>query len=311
MKLSDSPITQHHFNGIDFYLKRDDQLHSHFTGNKARKFMQLLEMDSPQVTTLVGYGSPQANSLYSLAALASIKGWQLDFCVDHIPSWLKDNPRGNYRGALELGANIVAMKDSIETAHLHPSDFIKANYVEEQYLVVPEGGRCQLAEYGVKQLAMELLSWTRFEGSKEFVVALPSGTGTTALYLHKHLAPHGIDVITCPCVGGKDYLVQQFEELGETSHPMILELEKKHHFGKLYYEDYLIWQSLLEQTNIEFELLYDPMMWQCLSQWHQQNSDKTLIYIHQGGLLGNESMLPRYERQYGLAGACSDEKEVI
>ena len=69
MQLNHSPITKHKFEGIEFFLKRDDMLHPQFSGNKARKFMYLLQNEQPQIKTLISYGSPQANSLYSLAAL--------------------------------------------------------------------------------------------------------------------------------------------------------------------------------------------------------------------------------------------------
>ncbi|MFM2589525.1 pyridoxal-phosphate dependent enzyme [Vibrio sp. TBV020] len=297
MKLANTPITQHHFDGIPFFLKRDDQLHSHFSGNKARKFMALLEHDSSEVKTLISYGSAQANSLYSLSALAAIKGWQLEFYVDRIPSWLAENPIGNYRGALELGAKVIPVSDS----QLHPAEYIaQIRQPDQSCLVVPEGGRSNISQKGIQQLASEILSWSRFEPNRNFVVALPAGTGTTALYLHKFLKPHEIEVITCPCVGGRTYLIEQFKQLGESDHPTILELETKHHFGKLYKQDYLVWQQLLDETDVEFDLLYDPMMWQCLQSWYKENPHKTIIYVHQGGILGNESMLPRYERKYGV-----------
>lgn len=296
MKLANTPITQHQFADIPFFLKRDDQLHSHFSGNKARKFMAVLEQDFPHVTTLISYGSAQANSLYSLSALAAIKGWQLEFYVDHIPQWLTNKPLGNYRGALELGAKVIPTSHS----HLHPKEYIEqVRQPDSSCLLIPEGGRFKLARQGVEQLASEILSWVRYEPKHEFVVALPAGTGATALYLHNYLKPHSIPVLTCPCVGGKEYLIKQFEELGENDFPQILELETKHHFGKLYKKDYLTWQQLLTETDVEFDLLYDPMMWQCLQSWYKDNQDKSIIYVHQGGLLGNESMLPRYERKYG------------
>ncbi|KGY12807.1 1-aminocyclopropane-1-carboxylate deaminase [Vibrio tubiashii] len=296
MKLANTPITQHQFADIPFFLKRDDQLHSHFSGNKARKFMAVLEQDFPNVTTLISYGSAQANSLYSLSALAAIKGWRLEFYVDHIPHWLTNKPLGNYRGALELGAKVISTAHS----HLHPREYIEQiRQPDNSCLFIPEGGRSTLARQGVEQLAREILSWSRYEPQHQFVVALPAGTGATALYLHNYLKPHSIPVLTCPCVGGKEYLIKQFEELGENEFPQILELDTKHHFGKLYEQDYRTWKKLLEETDIEFDLLYDPMMWQCLQSWYKDNQDKSIIYVHQGGLLGNESMLPRYERKYG------------
>lgn len=296
MKLSDTPITQHTFANNRFYLKRDDQLHSHFSGNKARKFMALLDSDLPGISTLISYGSAQSNALYSLAALARIKGWKFEFYVDHIPTWLQQRPIGNYRGALDLGAHIIEVSP---INIMPPEQYIDTiRQPDALCLVVPEGGRSKMAETGIKQLALEILNWMRMETKTQFVVALPSGTGTTAIYLQKYLKPHDIEVLTCACVGGNDYLIQQFDELEERQYPTIISTEKKHHFGRLYEADYRMWQNLLEQTHVEFDLLYDPMMWQCLLPWMEAHPEKTVIYIHQGGLLGNESMLPRYQRQF-------------
>ncbi len=102
MKLSHTETSFHHFDQYPFWLKRDDLLHPQFSGNKARKLAALLDIDASQYNTLIGYGSVQANSLYSLAALAKLKSWQLEFYVDRIPAWLQQTPTGNYRAALEV-----------------------------------------------------------------------------------------------------------------------------------------------------------------------------------------------------------------
>lgn len=261
--------------------------------------MALLDNDYPGITTLVGYGSAQANSLYSMAALAKLKGWKLAFYADHIPAWLINNPIGNYQAALTLGATVVDLSQCEDRNNRHAVDYIQQTLANNcDVLFVPEGGRSPIAEYGVAKLASEIISWAAQQQISNITVALPSGTGTTALYLHKHLKPANINVITCACVGGEKYLLSQFSELGETDVPTVLTAEKKHHFGKLYERDFDTWLALKAQTNIEFDLLYDPLMWQCLSTWLPKNINTTLLYIHQGGLLGNQSMLPRYQRKY-------------
>ncbi|MGF1740335.1 1-aminocyclopropane-1-carboxylate deaminase/D-cysteine desulfhydrase [Vibrio profundum] len=298
MKIANSPTTQHRFNDFTFFLKRDDLLHHHFSGNKARKFMSLLDQRNSNITTLVSYGSAQANSLYSLAALAQLKGWQLEYYVDRIPEWLKQNPIGNYQAALELGANIITVS---EHAHgVHPKDYIlKHCQLSDQHQFVPEGGYSQQAELGVRELAEEIQTWAKQQSIPKLTVALPSGTGATAAFLRKHLN-NDIELITCACVGGSDYLKEQFTELlgKHAAQPKVLQLDSKHHFGKLYRQDFEVWQQLLEETEVEFDLLYDPMMWQCLQTWWPSNTDRTLLYIHQGGVLGNQSMLARYQRKF-------------
>ncbi|MDB1124042.1 pyridoxal-phosphate dependent enzyme [Vibrio algarum] len=296
MKLSESPTTQHRFNDLTFFVKRDDLLHSQFSGNKARKFMSLLTDDYPHIKQLVGYGSVQANSLYSLAALCAIKKWKLTFYVDHIPNYVKQKPTGNYRGALDLGANIVDLSQLEDRNARHARDYIKDNFTDlSETLLIPEGGRSPMAEEGVKTLAQEILNWKLMERCENLVVALPSGTGTTALYLQKYLEHTDIEVVTCACVGEKEYLIEQFLEVDSSApHPTIIGTDKKHHFGRLDQGEYELWKNLEEQTQVEFDLLYDPFMWQNLLDWLPKNPNKMLLYIHQGGILGNESMVGRY-----------------
>jgi 1-aminocyclopropane-1-carboxylate deaminase/D-cysteine desulfhydrase-like pyridoxal-dependent ACC family enzyme len=80
-------------------------------------------------------------------------------------------------------------------------------------------------------------------------------------------------------------------------HPRILTPSKKRHFGKLYRESYNIWLELQDKMGIEFDLLYDPHGWLTLLE-NPQIFEKPTLYIHQGGLIGNESMLARYQRKY-------------
>ena len=127
-------------------------------------------------------------------------------------------------------------------------------------------------------------------------IFLPSGTGTTALYLQQYLKHR---VYTTPVVGTKEYLIEQFEALEENLkiYPTILETKKRYYFGKLYKEFLQIWIELKEKTSIEFDLLYDPKGWLALLE-NIKSFDKRILYLHQGGLFGNESMIRRYEREF-------------
>ena len=102
------------------------------------------------------------------------------------------------------------------------------------------------AEEGVSRLAMEVASWWRDKkttssssssssspakaGRRSLAVVLPSGTGTTALYLARHLHQQqqqqaaaaaddgggGICVYAIPCCGDRAYLLQQVRKKGES-----------------------------------------------------------------------------------------------
>ena len=289
-----SPIQIITFENHTFYLKRDDLIHPDFSGNKARKFYYFLTHDFPHINKIVSYGSAQSNAIYSLSVLAKMRGWKFEYYVDHIADYLKANPKGNYKAALENG--MVIREQGVGSRE----------QFGEEVLFVEEGGRQKEAEYGIRLLAQEIFEWQKETGIEELNVFLPSGTGTTALFLQKsllqllpptsYLLPK---VYTTPCVGDNEYLKKQFSmlEADENYHPTILSLPKKYHFGKLYRENYEIWLKLQQQTGVVFDLLYDPLGWRTLLA-HTQVLSKPVIYIHQGGVLGNESMLPRYQRKY-------------
>jgi len=328
--LQESPMQTVTMCGFTIHVKRDDLLNEHFSGNKARKFAYLLDLDPllsstlssdndfSQIKKIVSYGSIQANSLYSLAALAKLKNWQLDYYVTRIPNWLKDNSttdslgqlNGNYGGALQLGANIIEV-DNEEIArygnNLDDAMVAKAQYLSDDSLFIPEGGRSTFAQYGIEQLAKELHQYCQQILTEKAIIMLPAGTGTTALFLQRWFKQQNLpyQVLTCACVGDNDYLKKQFRQLHDnTEHwPTILTPYKKYHFGKLYPELFQLWQQLSLETNIEFDLLYDPLGWQVLLEHLRSQSSNdiqttALIYVHQGGLVGNQTMLPRYQRKY-------------
>lgn len=289
MNYKNSPIEKINFRKKDIFIKRDDLLDASFSGNKARKFYYFLVNDFDDVEKIVSYGSAQANSLYSLSVLAKLKNLKLDFYVNHISSFLKNNPKGNYKKALENGANIIQKSDC------DLQEFIEKNLSKKE-LFIEEGGRVKEAEFGIKILAEEIKKWAQENKIEDLKIVLPSGTGTTALFLQKNLP---FEVFTVACVGGSEYLKKQFFHLEkeEKYHPKIIQMPKKYHFGKLYKEFYEIWKELKAEIKIEFDLLYDPLGFLALFSSDFFDS-KTVLYIHQGGILGNETMSERYKRKY-------------
>jgi len=286
-----SPVETIIFENRTFFLKRDDLIHRDFSGNKARKFHYFLHNDFPHIKRVTSYGSSQSNAMYSLSVLAKIKGWKFTYYVHHISDYLKKYPHGNYGAALENGMVI------------YEQTTMKRAECNRETLFIEEGGREQEASYGIALLAQEIIDWQEENSIEALNLFLPSGTGTTALFLQKTLSilhmKYTTRVYTTPCVGDAIYLRKQFSMLEPNTlfHPTIVTIEKKHHFGKLYRENYKIWLKLRQQTGVVFDLLYDSIGWRVLMA-HPEIYRKETLYLHQGGLLGNESMLPRYERKY-------------
>ncbi len=283
MYIINSPIHKIKFNDFQYFVKRDDLLNRGFSGNKARKFYYFLKHDFPNIKKVVSQGSAQSNAMYSLSVLCKLKSWEFEYYVHHIPDFLKNNPAGNYKAALENKMKIYEKEV--------PKNF------DDSTLFISEGGAIKEASFGIKKLCDEIIVWARENSIENLKVFLPSGTGTTALYLQKYLP---FEVLTCACVGDEEYLKKQFKLLEKENFPTILKRDKKYHFGKLYKKFYDMHISLLKQTNIEFDLLYDSLGWIVFQNYLKENYDENFkyMYIHQGGILGNETMLERYERKY-------------
>ena len=285
---NNSPIQKVQFNEHNFYIKRDDLIHKDFSGNKARKFYYLLNSKYKNIKKIISHGSNQSNAMYSLSVLCRLKGWKFDYYLSDIPKYLENNPIGNYKNSLDNGMNVIIS-----------SNIPNIKSEDNSILFINEGGAVKKAQEGIKLLANEINNWIIEDKLTNVKVFLPSGTGTTALFLQKYL---DIEVLTCPCVGDEIYLEKQFFQLQEDKkiHPTILKPPRKFHFGKLYKENYLIWNKLLNQTKIEFDLLYDPIGWQTLLKYQNYLKNYTILYIHQGGIKGNETMKLRYERKSQL-----------
>jgi len=186
----------------------------------------------------------------------------------------------------------------------------------------------------------QLSSATEHTLKRSLAVVLPSGTGTTALFLARYMARlnhdhahHQVTVFAVPCCGSADYLQQQLVALDSHSgsqgtFPKILvPLEPAtppYHFGQASSALWGVYQEL-EGAGLTLDLLYGPRAWQLIFQhWgaspsssaaaatassssSRLNDHTDMVYVHTGGLEGLPSQLARY-RRLGLAKKPPDER---
>ncbi len=280
---SPSPVSTITVQGRSFYVKRDDLTHRYLSGNKYRKLHTLLQTPSDNIDTLISYGGTQSNAMLAIAAMCQLKGWKFIYYTKPLSQTQKNNPLGNYKYALSLGMEHIEIENELYKKYISS---MRLN-VNERSFIVDQGGATVEAKAGLEVLADEV----RASALDIRSIATPSGTGTTALFLALALPEYTI--YTTPCVGDKDYLQEQMQAL----HPIpenliVLENKKKYHFAKIYAEHFNIYKKLLD-AGIEFDLLYAPLMWQALLQ----QTEEKVLYIHSGGVSGNESMLLRYAKK--------------
>lgn len=279
-----SPISKITLDGRVFYVKRDDLIDPFLAGNKYRKLYTLLQTPSNQFNKIISYGGTQSNAMLAIAAMCKKKGWEFTYYTKPLSHAQKNENSGNFYYAKNLGMIHV------EITQQFYKDFIASLRfnLDEKTFVIDQGGAVEEAKLGLEVLADEI----RESGLHVKSLATPSGTGTTALYLALCLPEYR--VYTTSCVGDAEYLREQMSALHEIPKNLtILEPQKKYHFAKPYRE-FLEMQQKLLSIGVEFDLIYAPSLWMCLIE----QTDEEVMYIHSGGVSGNESMLERYKQKF-------------
>jgi 1-aminocyclopropane-1-carboxylate deaminase/D-cysteine desulfhydrase-like pyridoxal-dependent ACC family enzyme len=277
-----SPISEIVLEGRKFLVKRDDLIDPFLAGNKYRKLYTLLNTPSNQLNKIISYGGTQSNAMLAIAAMCRKKSWEFIYYTKPLSKSQKSQNSGNFYESQKLGMWHV------EIEHELYREFISSLRVnlDEKTFIIDQGGAVSEAKVGLEVLASEIIEQNPDVKS----LATPSGTGTTALFLALSLPEYKI--YTTPCVGDVEYLKEQMRALHEIPDNLfILKPEKKYHFAKPYLQYLEMYEKLLA-CGIEFDLLYAPGMWKCLLE---QTSEE-ILYIHSGGVTGNESMLERYEK---------------
>jgi 1-aminocyclopropane-1-carboxylate deaminase/D-cysteine desulfhydrase-like pyridoxal-dependent ACC family enzyme len=266
-----------------FYVKRDDLFDKYLSGNKYRKLHTLLQTPKENLKKIISYGGTQSNAMLSIASMCEKKGWEFTYYSKPISKQQRDENQGNYFHAKRLGMLHVEIdndlyRDYIASLSLH---------VGSDTFLIDQGGAVKEAKEGLKVLADEIRNSSLHVKS----LATPSGTGTTALFLALALPEY--KVYTTPCVGDIGYLKEQMSALHVIpDNLIILEPKKKYHFAKPYKEFLEIQQKVLN-AGIECDLLYSPAMWLALLE----QTNEEILYVHSGGVIGNESMLERYKKK--------------
>ena len=270
--------------GREFLVKRDDLFDPFLSGNKYRKLHVLLNTPQNRYKKIISYGGTQSNAMLAIAAMCKQKEWKFVYYTKPVSAVQKEQTFGNFHQAKLLGMEHIELDATLYKDYIASLDVIK----EEDTYIIDQGGADESARQGLEVLAQEILA----QDCGVTSLATPSGTGTTALFLALALPEY--KVYTTPCIGDVAYLKEQMLSLANIpSNLIILEPTKKYHFAKLYPEFLAMYQKT-KTAGVEFDLLYAPAMWLALLA----QTEEKILYIHSGGVSGNESMLARYSQKF-------------
>jgi len=285
-----TPVEPFAFAGERYYVKRDDLIHPLYSGNKFRKLHAFFQLPSERIERVCSFGGIQSNAMLSIAALCAEKGWTFDYTAKTVPEHLRRHPMGNFQQALELGMRLTEVHSMQYDAAVKALQS-RCALSSDRSLLIPQGGASTLAHQGIAVLAEEIRAWKTMEGVNRLTVITPSGTGTTAGYLATALPE--CRIVTVAAVADPAYLHEQIGRLMPLPENLTI-LPTRYRFGRL--NDALLkTYHALHDGGIEFDLLYAPVMWLALKDYRKE-IDGEVLYVHSGGIGGNETMLARYHR---------------
>ena len=289
------------FPALQLWVKRDDLLHEHVSGNKFRKLKYPLQAIEKSAPILVTMGGAWSNHLHATAHAARLAGYPALALV-----------RGHEDGNRTLSATLLdcqrlgmqirfvnreayrQLRDVPDAWRQHVDD------LSSRHVWLPEGGSAAAALHGVAELVDEL--WTAQVDQAPFVpdtVVVACGTGATLAGLLAGMAGRG-RVIGVAAISNAHHLHDEIARLlQQAGYPAFknYELLTDAHHGGYAKAPPLLRQFCLDfgsETGVQIEPVYTGKMFYALHQLAQTGKfgcNERVVAVHTGGMQGARGFL--------------------
>lgn len=279
-----NPLLKKH--KIRFFVKREDLLHPHISGNKWRKLKYNLEDARQQEhTTLLTFGGAYSNHISAVAAAGKEFGFRTIGIIrgeEHFPL----NPTLSF--AREQGMQFQYMDRSMYREKNKPAVLSQLREIFGSFYLIPEGGTNAEAVKGCAEMIND------FDTAGYDFICAPCGTGGTLAGIIAGLN-HRRQVLGFPVLKGGSFLKKEIDGLteaynGKTYHNF--QLITDYHF-----KGYAKWTPELinfiniyrDTTGIPLDPVYTGKMFYGLNDLISKNyflPGRRILAIHTGGLQG-------------------------
>ena len=205
---------------VSLFIKREDLLHPHISGNKFRKLKyNLAEAKAKKHKKILTYGGAFSNHIVAVAAAGKEYGFQTIGIIrgEELISQIADNPSLQF--AQECGMQLEFIS---REQYRHKNEIAALEYWQKKYgevYVLPEGGTNELAVKGCEEII------TSADEVYDFICCAV-GTGGTISGIINSAKPHQ-KIIGFPALKG-DFLQ---EDIRNFTHENNWELQTDYHFG--------------------------------------------------------------------------------
>lgn len=271
--------------GVELWVKREDKLHPHISGNKYRKLKyNLIEASKQQQNTLLTFGGAFSNHIAAVAAAGKEFGFKTIGVIrgEELQNKIEDNPTLKFAESRGMHLHFVS-----RTSYRKKTETSFLQHLKEQFgefYTIPEGGTNKFAVKGCE----EILTKTDTHFS---IICCAVGTGGTISGLINCSQPSA-KVLGFPALKG-DFLKDDICKFAQKDN---WELINDYHFGgyaKVTQELISFINWFKEKTGIQLDPIYTGKMMFGILELVKNGYFKegtTIIAVHTGGLQGIEGM---------------------
>lgn len=273
---------------LKFWIKRDDLLHKHISGNKYRKLRYNLQFAHEQgFKTLLTFGGAYSNHIAAAAAagyefgfetIGIIRGDELQY-DEHL---FENNPTMKFAKSCGMRFKFVSRADY---RLKETSEFVAQLHREfGAFYYVPQGGTNVWAVKGCEEILTD-------EDQKFDYITCAIGTGGTISGIINSVKSHQM-VLGFPALKD-DFLENEIKKYIVNDRWKLI---KDFHFGgfaKINAELVQFMNDFYSQTNIVLDPIYTGKMIYGMVAMHKKNyfpPNAKILAIHTGGLQGIDGM---------------------
>ena len=271
--------------GIELYIKRDDLIHPHISGNKYRKLKyNIQEAQKLNVKRLLTFGGAFSNHIASVASVGKEYGFNTIGVIrgEELVNKVNDNPTLKFARSCGMQFKFISRSDYREKT----KDSFIINLKEEfgEFYLLPEGGTNDLAVKGCEEIL------TKDDADFDFICC-SIGTGGTISGLI-NCSSKGQQVLGFPALKGGFLKNEIVKFANKTNWKLVLD----YHFGgyaKVSVELIEFINAFKKNTGIPLDPVYTGKMmfgiFDLMDKGFFPKGSKILA-LHTGGLQGIQGM---------------------
>ena len=271
--------------GIELYIKRDDLIHPHISGNKYRKLKyNIQEAQKQNFKRLLTFGGAFSNHIASVASVGKEYGFNTIGVIrgEELVNKVKENPTLKFARSCGMQFKFISRSDYREKT----KDSFIIDLKEEfgEFYLLPEGGTNDLAVKGCEEIL------TKDDADFDFICC-SIGTGGTISGLINS-SSSGQQVLGFPALKG-DFLKNEIVKFANKAN---WKLVHDYHFGgyaKVSVELIEFINAFKKNTGIPLDPVYTGKMmfgiFDLMDKGFFPKGSKILA-LHTGGLQGIQGM---------------------